>query len=61
MARPRKASVDPFTDLQKKAAILEREMERQRAAMERLKRPAAAPEFHSTHGPPSKLDQRLSR
>ena len=60
MARPRKATVDPFTDLQKKAAILEREMARQRAAMERLKQPAA-PEFQSTHGPPSKLDQRLSR
>lgn len=59
MARPRKATVDPFTDLQKKAAILEREMERQRAAMERLKRPAA-PEFQATHGPPSKLNQRLS-
>jgi hypothetical protein len=60
MARPRKATVDPFTDLQKKAAILEREMAKQRAAMDRLKQPAA-PEFHSTHGPPSKLDQRLSR
>jgi predicted phosphohydrolase len=60
MARPRKATVDPFTDLQKKAAILEREMERQRAAMERLKQPTVQ-ELHSTHGPPSKLDQRLSR
>jgi hypothetical protein len=60
MARPRKVTVDPFTDLQKKAAILEREMARQRAAMERLKRPTT-PEFHSTHGPPGKLDQRLSR
>ncbi len=60
MARPRKATVDPFADLQKKAAILEREMARQRAAMDRLKRPDA-PQFHSTHGPPIKLDQRLSR
>jgi len=60
MARPPKVSVDPFIDLQKKTAILEREMARQRAAMDRLKQPDA-PQLHSTHGPPSKLDQRLSR
>ena len=60
MPRPRKATVDPFVDLQKKAAILEREMARQRAAMERLKRPDA-PQFHSTQSIPGKLDQRLSR
>jgi hypothetical protein len=38
MARPRKARPlsDPFTDLAKKTAILEREMTTQRAAMERL-------------------------
>ena len=41
MARPRKATVDPFGDLQKKAAILEREMTTQRAAMDRLKQAAA--------------------
>jgi hypothetical protein len=38
MARPRKtASGDPFSDLSKKAEILEREMSAQRAAIERLK------------------------
>ncbi len=37
MARPRKAvPQDPFSDLSKKAEILEREMSAQRAAMERL-------------------------
>ncbi len=45
MARPRKAIVDPFSDLQKKAAILEREMITQRAAMDRLKQ-VAAPRPH---------------
>ncbi|HXD17177.1 MAG TPA: hypothetical protein VN654_09180 [Vicinamibacterales bacterium] len=38
MARPRKtAREDPFSDLSKKAEILEREMSAQRAAIERLK------------------------
>lgn len=37
MARPRKATVDPLGDLQRKTAILEREMTAQRAAMDRLK------------------------
>jgi len=38
MARPRKtAPGDPFSDLSKKAEILEREMDTQRAAIERLK------------------------
>jgi hypothetical protein len=38
MARPRKtAPQDPFSDLSKKAEILEREMDAQRAAIERLK------------------------
>jgi hypothetical protein len=38
MARPRKAAPsDPFSDLSKKAEILEREMSAQRAAIERLK------------------------
>ncbi len=60
MPRPRKATVDPFVDLQKKAAILELEMAKQRAAMERLRRPDA-PQFHSPHPLPGKLDQRLSR
>lgn len=37
MARPRKAvPEDPFSDLSKKAEILEREMSTQRAAMDRL-------------------------
>src|SRR5207302_907816 len=38
MARPRKAlpSSDPFVDLERKTEILEREMDTQRAAMERL-------------------------
>jgi len=38
MARPRKtAPGEPFSDLSKKAEILEREMNAQRAAIERLK------------------------
>lgn len=39
MARPRKSrpSSDPFVDLAKKTEILEREMDVQRAAIERLK------------------------
>ena len=38
MARPRKTvPQDPFSDLSKKAEILEREMDAQRAAIERLK------------------------
>ena len=39
MARPRKAplaSSDPFVDLERKTEILEREMNTQRAAIERL-------------------------
>ncbi len=60
MPRPRKAPVDPFIDLEKKAIILEREMARQRAAMERLKRPDT-PQFHSPQPLSGKLDQRLSR
>ena len=35
--RPRKAGVDPFADLEKKVAILEREMAVQRIALEKLK------------------------
>lgn len=49
MARPRKTlpASDPFVDLAKKTEILEREMDAQRAAIERLKqigklRPRAA-------------------
>ena len=60
MPRPRKATVDPFIDLEKKAAILEREMARQRAAMERLERPDA-PQLHSPRRLAAKLDQPLSR
>ena len=41
MPRPRKATVDPFCDLQRKSVILEREMTRQREAMDRLKQAAA--------------------
>jgi hypothetical protein len=41
MARPRKATVDPFCDLLRKSAILEREMTTQREAMDRLKQAAA--------------------
>ena len=39
MARPRKTlpASDPFIDLAKKTEILEREMDAQRAAIERLK------------------------
>jgi hypothetical protein len=39
MARPRKTlpASDPFVDLAKKTEILEREMDAQRAAIERLK------------------------
>ena len=37
MARPRKAAIDPLNDLQRKTAILEREMTTQRVAMDRLK------------------------
>jgi hypothetical protein len=60
MARPPKVTVDPFIDLQKKAVILEREMARQRAAMDRpqtARRAALA--FNAWHC--GKLDQRLSR
>ena len=42
MARPRKASIlDPFEDLDRKTAVLERELITQRAAMDRLKEIAA--------------------
>jgi hypothetical protein len=37
MARPKAAGPDPFADLAKKIAILEREMAVQRTALERLK------------------------
>ena len=37
MARPRKRLPSDLADLSKKAEILEREMDRQRAAIERLK------------------------
>ena len=60
MPRPRKATVDPYIDLQKKVVILEREMARQRAAMERLGLPAA-PQLHSPRRLAVKLDQPLSR
>lgn len=60
MARPRKVTVDPFTDLQKKADILEREMATQRAAMERLKQ-RAAPTPHLQDPLRGRPDQRLSR
>ena len=36
MARPRKAPSDPLVDLERKTEILEREMNAQRAAIERL-------------------------
>jgi hypothetical protein len=35
--RTRAADIDPFADLARKVAVLEREMEIQRIAMERLK------------------------
>jgi len=57
MPRPRKATVDPFIDLQKRVAILEREMARQRAAMER----PDASQLHSPRRLAVKLDQPLSR
>jgi hypothetical protein len=60
MARPRKATVDPFTDLQQKAAVLECEMARQRAAMDKLKQMAAATP-HPRHTPAGEPNQRLSR
>ena len=60
MARPRKATVDPFIDLQQKAAVLEYEMARQRAAMDKLKQMAATTP-HPRHTPAGKLDERLSR
>ena len=45
MARPRKASaLDPFIDLNRKTAVLEREMTVQRAAMDRLKELATRPQ-----------------
>jgi hypothetical protein len=58
MARPRKATVDPLSDLQKKAAILEREMTTQRAAMDRLKE-LGAPRPHQPQAAPS--EQREDR
>ena len=60
MARPRKATVDPFSDLPEKAAILERELARQRAAMDKLKQLAAAAP-HPPHAPAGEPDRRLSR
>jgi hypothetical protein len=63
MARPRKAhlSSDPFVDLAKKAEILEREMDVQRVAIERLKqlRPQS---LHVDPAPElSALKRRISR
>jgi hypothetical protein len=50
MARPRKPTgLDPLSDLDRKAAILEREMLVQRAAMDRLK------EIATTRAHPSGL------
>jgi hypothetical protein len=45
MARPRKSSPasDPLAELAKKTEILEREMNAQRTAMERLKQMSARP------------------
>ena len=60
MPRPRKATVDPFVDLQRRAEILEREMARTRAAMERLERPDA-PQLHSPRRLAAKLEELLSR
>ena len=60
MPRPRKATIDPFSDLQKKAAILELEMARQRDAMERLKQPLTR-EMRAMQPFRGKLDQRATR
>ena len=44
MARhPRVSDLDPFADLAKKVEVLEREMETQRRAIERLKEMGTAP------------------
>jgi hypothetical protein len=53
MARPRKAgALDPFSDLNRKAEILEREMSMQREAMERLKQ-LAGTRAHPSAVPPA--------
>ena len=51
MARPRKTSIlDPFEDLDRKTALLERELITQRAAMDRLKELASrAHQTRRTH------------
>ena len=58
MARPRKASIDPLNDLQRKTAILEREMSTQRVAMDRLKE-IAVPRPHLPHVLPGEARNRL--
>ena len=64
MARPRKtAPGDPFNDLSKKAEILEREMDTQRAAIERLKqigkvRAQPLPADAAPHGLPKRRASR---
>jgi hypothetical protein len=52
MGRPRKAAADPFSDLRRKAAILEREMTLQRHAMDRLKE-MGIPRPHLAHPLPA--------
>jgi hypothetical protein len=64
MARPRKAvPQDPFSDLSKKAEILEREMSAQRAAMERLQQlgKIRAQPLITAHAPPAAAKRRASR
>jgi hypothetical protein len=64
MARPRKtAPGDPFNDLSKKAEILEREMDAQRAAIERLKQigKVRAQPLAADAGPHSLPKRRASR
>ena len=61
MARPRKATLDSLGDLQKKAAILEREMTTQRAAMDRLKEMAAPRPHQPQAAPIEQREGRLSR
>jgi hypothetical protein len=61
MPRPRKAAFDPLSDLQRKTAILEREMTAQRAAMDRLKE-ITVPRPHQPHALPGQpRNGRLAR
>ena len=66
MARPRKAlpSSDPFVDLERKTEILEREMNTQRAAMERLQQISkvrAEPLRHDDHANTASSKGRAAR